>query len=129
MQFLAVAALAAGTVGQYKAQERAANLQQQSNALATRRSSIQAIREVQMKRASTINEAVSSGAMGGSAVAGGISGLGSQLGSGLGYASQQSGLSTGIANAGQRAELYGAVAKLGAFGVQKFGLPGSTQGQ
>ena len=129
MQFLSVAALVTGTVSQYKQQEKATNLQQRSNELATRRSSIQAIREVQMKRASTINEAVSSGAMGGSAVAGGISSLGSQLGSGLGYASQQTGISRNIARAGQQAELFGAVAKLGAAGVQKFGLPGSTQGQ
>ena len=129
MQFLSVAALVVGTVGQHKQQKKAADLTQKSNTLATRRSSIQAIREVQMKRASTINEAVSAGAQGGSAVAGGISGLGSQLGSGLGYASQQSGLSTDIAKAGQRAELFGAVAQLGSFGVNKYGLPGSTQGQ
>lgn len=128
-QFLAVAALVIGTIGQHKAQEKAANLQQQSNTLATRRSSIQAIREVQMKRASTINEAVSSGAQGGSAVAGGITGLGSQLGSGLGYASQQSGISTQINKANQQAELFGAVAKIGGWGVSKFGLPGSTTGQ
>lgn len=122
-------AVVAGTVGQYKAQEKSARLQQRSNTLATRRSAIQAIREVQMKRASTINEAVSSGANGGSAVAGGVSSLGSQLGSGLGYASQQSGLSNGIAKAGQQAELFGAIATVGGWGVQKFGLPGSTAGK
>lgn len=129
MQFLSVAALVVGTTQQYNQQKKAADLQQQSNALATRRSSIQAIREVQMKRASTINEAVSSGAQGGSAVAGGITGLGSQLGSGLGYASQQSGISTQINKANQQAELFGAVAKIGGWGVQTFGLPGSTTGQ
>ena len=131
-QFLAVASLVAtvvGTTQQYKAQKQAANIQQQSNNLATRRSAIQAIREVQMKRASVINEAVSSGAQGGSAVAGGITGLGSQLGSGLGYATQQSGLSKDLADAGQRAELFGAIGKLGAMGIQTYGLPGSTKGQ
>lgn len=126
---VSTAAVVAGTVGQYRAQEKAASLQQASNNLATRRSSIQAIREVQMKRASTINEAVSSGAQGGSAVAGGITGLGSQLGSGLGYASQQSGLSTQITKTNQQAELFGTVAKIGGWGVSKFGLPNTTQGQ
>jgi hypothetical protein len=128
MQFISAAALVAGTVGQYNNQKKQASLQQQSNDLATRRSSIQAIREVQMKRASVVNEAVSQGATGGSAVSGGISSLGSQLGSGLGYASQQSALSTASSNAAQRADLFGTIAKVGGYGVQKFGLPGSTTG-
>lgn len=126
---ISAAATVTGTAAQYSQQKKAADLTQKSNNLATRRSSIQAIREVQMKRAAVINEAVSAGANGGSAVAGGISGLGSQLGSGLGYASQQSGLSGDISKAGQRAEVYGAIGKLGAYGVKEYGLPGSTQGQ
>ena len=128
LPYLATAATVVGTVGAYKANERAANLQQRSNTLATRRNSIQAIREVQMKRAAVINEAVSAGANGGSAVSGGITGLGSQLGSGLGYASQQTNLSKDIAKAGQNAELFGAIAKIGGWGVKQYGLPGSTQG-
>lgn len=128
LPYLSVAAAVAGTVGQYKQNEKAANLQQQSNALSTRRSAIQAIREVQMKRAAVVNEAVSAGALGGSAVAGGISGLGSQLGSGLGFASQQTNLSKDIAKAGQQADLFGTIAKIGGWGVQQYGLPGSTQG-
>ena len=129
LPYIATAAVVAGTIGSYKANEKAANLTQRSNDLATRRNSIQAIREAQMKRASAINEAVSSGAGGGSAIAGGISSLGSQLGSGLGYASQQTDLSRGIAKAGQNAELFGAIAKIGGWGVQKYGLPGSDTSQ
>ena len=128
LPYIAVAATVAGTIGQYKQAEKAANLQQEQNDLATRRNAIQAIREVQMKRAATVNEAVSSGALGGSAVAGGITSLGSQLGSGLGYASQQTGLSADVAKANQKSDLFGAIAKIGGWGVQQYGLPGSTQG-
>jgi hypothetical protein len=53
------------------------------------------------------------GALGGSALAGGLGSLGSQLGSGLGFSSQMSGLSADIEKFQNRAATWGAVASMG----------------
>jgi hypothetical protein len=128
-QVVAAVATVAGTVGQYNSQKKAADIQNTQNTLQTRRSAVLAIREAQMKRAAVVNEAQGQGAMGGSAVAGGMSSLGSQLGSGLGFAAQYSNLSRDLSKAQQNADLFGTIAKVGGWGVQKYGLPGSTTDQ
>lgn len=105
-------------VKQYQAQERTYDIQQRQNELDARRSRVAAIREAQMKRAALVNEAASMGAQGGSAVSGGMTSLGSQLGSGLGYSSQYTNLSRDLNKASQQAEMFGALNKVAAWGYQ-----------
>lgn len=99
----------------YNAQRKAANTQERQQALATQRSARSAIREAQIKRASAQASAAALGATGGSAVEGGLSSLGSQLGSGLGFSSQMSSLSGDITNYSARAETFGGLASFGSF--------------
>lgn len=122
-------ATVAGTVASVNAQKKAARLQQEQQTLATRRSSRQAIREAQIRRAQTRSSAQALGVVGGSAEAGGMASLGSQLGSALGFSSQMSGLSKQIGMAQSRANTAGAVANLGSSVFQAaggFGAFGST---
>lgn len=116
----AVATAAAG-VAQYAQVKKAGKLSEQQNALANFRSIRQSIREAQIRRAQTYNMAAQFGGLGGSAVEGGISSLSSQLGSGLGYSSQQSGLSRGIAKAQNNAALFGSLGSLTAKGFSVSG--------
>lgn len=102
-----------GTVMQYSAQRKAAKAAQRQQNLSTQRSNRQAIREAQLQRAQAIAAGASMGALGGSALAGGLGSLGSQLGSGLGFSSQMSGLSADIEKFQQRAATWGAVAGMG----------------
>lgn len=103
----------AGTVVSYNAQKKAAAASRQQQELATSRSNRQAIREAQLKRAQAIAAGAAMGGLGGSAMAGGLSSLGSQLGSGLGFSSQMSGLSADIEKFQQRAATWGAIASMG----------------
>jgi hypothetical protein len=103
-----VASAAQGVVG-YIAQKKAAKaaaaqnaLQRKQQELATRRERRSAIRQAQIQRAQTQSAAGGAGALGGSAVSGGLGSLTSQLGSGLGYSSQQSGISGDIFSIQQR---------------------------
>lgn len=102
-----------GTVMQYKAQKKAAAASRRQQDLSTQRSNRQSIREAQLQRAQAIAAGASMGALGGSALAGGLGSLGSQLGSGLGFSSQMSGLSADIEKFQQRAATWGAVAGMG----------------
>ena len=102
-----------GTVASISQQQKAARAQAQQQQLQSRRSQRQAVREAQIRRAQTLATAQAAGAMGGSAVGGGLSSLSSQLGGTLGYASQMSGLSKEITMASSRAQTAGAVASLG----------------
>jgi hypothetical protein len=122
-----VASAAQGVVG-YIAQKKAAKaakaqnaLQRKQQELATRRQRRSAIREAQIQRAQTQSAASGAGALGGSAVSGGLGSLTSQLGSGLGYSSQQSGISGDIfniqqSNAAAQSRLGGISSAFGAFG-------------
>lgn len=103
----------AGTVVSYNAQKKAAAASRRQQELATSRSNRQAIREAQLKRAQAIAAGAAMGGLGGSAMAGGLSSLGSQLGSGLGFSSQMSGLSADIEKFQQRAATWGAIASMG----------------
>lgn len=108
----AVAAVG-GTVVSYNAQKKAAAASRRQQELATTRSNRQAIREAQLKRAQAIAAGAAMGGLGGSALAGGLSSLGAQLGSGLGFSSQMSGLSADIEKFQQRAATWGAIAGMG----------------
>ena len=102
-----------GTVMQYSAQKKAAKAAQRQQNLSTQRSNRQAIREAQLQRAQAIAAGASMGALGGSALAGGLGSLGAQLGSGLGFSSQMSSLSNDINKFQQRAATWGAIASMG----------------
>ena len=102
-----------GTVMQYSAQRKAAKAAQRQQNLSTQRSNRQAIREAQLQRAQAIAAGASMGALGGSALAGGLGSLGAQLGSGLGFSSQMSSLSNDINKFQQRASTWGAIASMG----------------
>lgn len=102
-----------GTVKSVKAQKQAAQLQQQQQMLATRQSNRAAMREAQLRRAQTLSSAQALGAVGGSAVSGGISSLGSQLGGSFGFSSQMSGLSKEIGMAQGRATNANAISSIG----------------
>jgi len=117
---MAVGAVATvvGTVKSVQAQKKSAQLQDQQQKLATRTSAIQALRESQIKKASAIASGATQGGLDSSSLAGGLSGLDAQLGSGLGYATQQSGLSTGISKAQSSADLWQAISQLGGAAYQ-----------
>ena len=127
-QFLPVigaVATVAGTVMSYSAQQRASNAAKAQQELSTRRSNRQSIREAQVRRAQALNAASQMGALGGSPIQGGIGSLGSQLGSGLGFSSQMSGISADIQRYSQQAATWGAVASIGG---NLFNLGGGVAG-
>lgn len=125
-----------GTLYSVKQQQKAAQLQQRQQELATRRSQRQAIREAQIRRAQTLASSQALGVSGGSSsVSGGLASLGSQVGGALGFSSQMSGLSGQISEATNRAAIGSAIAGIGgtAFnlgvnfgGADRFLLPAST---
>ncbi len=113
-----------------RAGREAAAVQKRQMQLRERRSRRQALRERQIRAAEVQVAGLATGAAGGSAVAGGLTGLGSQLGSGLGYASAQTGLSGIISDLGvvqqtalTRAQTGSAIAGLGMQGLSLTGLP------
>lgn len=106
----AVAAVA-GTAVAYKgyrdsrkAQRQQYEAQQRQQAAATRQSRRASIREAQIARAQTVAVASAQGAMGSSAVEGGLGSIGSQLGSGLGYSTFMSNLSGDISRYAYQAQ-------------------------
>ena len=112
---------AAGTVASISQQKKAARASQRQQQLQAQRSQRQALREQQIRRAQMQAQAQALGASGGSAVLGGMSSLSSQLGSAVGYAGQQSGLSSQITMASQRAQTAGSIAGLGMTAFQGLG--------
>ena len=108
-----------GTVKSVQMQQKSAKLQDQQQKLQNRRSAIQALREAQIKRASAIASGATQGGLDSSSLNGGISSLDSQMGSGLGYASQMSGLSSGISKAQSSADLWNAITQLGGAAYRK----------
>ena len=101
-----LALAAAGTYMSYRGQKKAADAAQKQQQITSRRSKRQAIREAQIRRAQTLAAAGGAGGLTGSAVAGGIGSLGSQLASNFGYSSQMSGLSS-LINMGQQQAGFG----------------------
>lgn len=102
-----------GTVQAGKAQKKAAAAQQQQQEVSTRRDRMQAIREMQIKRAQAISSAQGAGALDSSGATGGIGSMSSQLGSNLGFSTQMSALSANISRYTQQANKYSSIAGLG----------------
>ena len=118
----------AGTVMSYRGQKKAASAQREQQAVATRRSRRQAIREAQIRRAQSVSSAQASGTLNSSGAAGGIGSLSSQVGSEMGYSTQMSGLSAQISAGAAQASRGQAIAGLGGAAMQ-FGLDrGATFG-
>lgn len=111
-------ATVAGTAISYNAQKKAARAQDAQQALANTRSNKQAIRQMQLQRAQAMSAASMLGAAGGSSSSGGLSSLSSQLGSGLGYGSQMSGLSAQISKQLTRASIGSSIAGIGGTAFQ-----------
>lgn len=126
-----LALAAAGTYMSYRGQKKAADAAQKQQQITSRRSKRQAIREAQIRRAQTLAAAGGAGGLTGSAVAGGIGSLGSQLASNFGYSSQMSGLSSLINMGQQQAGLGQGVQALGGslmnFGLAMRGQGGTTE--
>lgn len=101
-----VALSLAGIYMQYRGQKKASDAAREQQQIGSRRSRRQAIREAQIRRAQTLAVAGGAGGLTGSAVAGGIGSLGSQLASNFGYSSQMSGLSS-LINMGQQQAGFG----------------------
>jgi type II secretory pathway pseudopilin PulG len=108
---LAIIGVGAGIASaQASAQATATQRRQaQQQAMFERR---RAIRQTIMERQLAVNIAASTGLEGGSAAAGGIASIGSQLGTNLGYGSLQSGLSNQYYQQTQRAQTLGGVSSL-----------------
>ena len=120
-------ATVASTNKAVKAQKQAteANLkiaeqQQKQQEVAYRREQRSVIREAQIRRAQGRATVQAAGVSGGSLVGGGVSSIGSQVGSTLGFGTQMSGLSSNITDLGiqsaratQRANMFGAIANIG----------------
>ena len=110
--------------------KKQAAAQQRQQQLASTRSRRQALRQAQMQRYQTLVASQELGAAGGSGVAGGLTGLQSQLGSSLGYSGMQGQLSGQISSFGvqqqvamSRAQTGSAVAGLGMQTLSMTGLP------
>lgn len=119
---------AIGYQRQAAAEAREARTEQiRANELSARRSRIRALRESQILRARTLATAEGAGAVGGSAVAGGVSALGSQLGSALGYQTQLTGINRNISVLSQNAADLTASANIASGRAQMFaGLSQAT---
>jgi hypothetical protein len=120
---ISAVATVGGTIASYSAQRKAAKAQQKQQELSTQRSQRQAIREAQIRRAQAISAGAQLGGLGGSALEGGLSSLGSQLGSGLGFSTQMSALSADISKYSSLAQTFGGIANLGLMGMQRYGAP------
>lgn len=107
------AASVVGTIQAGKAQKKQAAAQQQQQEVSTRRDRMQAIREMQIKRAQAISSAQGAGALDSSGAIGGIGSMSSQLGSNLGFSTQMSALSANISRYAQQASKYSSIAGLG----------------
>jgi len=103
----------AGTLASVSAQRKEASLRRKQQAVATRRSRRQAIRQAQITRAQAIATAQGAGALQSSGTTGGIGAISSQLGEQLGFSTQMSGLSRDIGSAASRASTFGSLGQLG----------------
>lgn len=111
----------AGTAIAYSSQKKASRTAQRQQELQTARERRQAIREAQIRRAQTAAAASAQGATGSSSVSGGMSSLGSQLGSGLGFSTAMSAMSSDINRYNQRAQTWSAIAGIGSNMFQSAG--------
>lgn len=129
---IAAVATVGSTVASVDAQKRAtaanvkiANEQRKQDELNYRRQQRAAIREAQVRRAQGMASTQAAGVAQGSLTGGGISSIGSQVGSTLGFGTQMSGISQNITNLGiqsaratQQANMFGAIANIGSSAFQ-----------
>ena len=123
LNLLSFGATIAAVSGQAKAQKQITEQQQQQQKLQVQQQRRQAIRQAQLQRAQASVAAQAYGAGGSSAIGGGISSLGSQLGGQLGFSSQMSGISRNITALQGDYAKWGAIGELGSVG---FGLTGGS---
>lgn len=102
-----------GTVKSAQARQQQVRLQERQQTVATRRSRRQAVRQMQLQRASAVAGSVGAGSFGGSGSFGGIGSLGSQLGEQMGFSTQMSGISSGINMAQRKAVTWDTIGQLG----------------
>lgn len=102
-----------GTIQSYRQGRKASKAQEQQQELSDRRERMQAIRQAQIQRASSVMSAVGSGSAESSGAAGGIGAISSQLGTQMGYGSQMTALSKDIGAASSRQSMWGGMANLG----------------
>ena len=121
LNLLSFGATVAGVAGQAKTQKKITEQQQQQQKLQVQQQRRQAIRQAQLQRAQASVAAQAYGAGGGSAISGGLSSLGSQIGGQLGFSSQMSGISRNITALQGDYAKWGAIGELGAIGFQTFG--------
>lgn len=111
----------AGTVASFSQQKKATEAQEKQQKLQARRSQRQLIREAQIRRASAMNAAGQMGGLGGSAISGGVTSLGSQTGEALGFSNTMTNLSRQISSASNMATLFSDASKLGFAAYNFFG--------
>ena len=104
-----------------RSQRIAADASRRQKANQARRSRMAAIRQAQQRRALMRTEGESRGMFGGSALAGGLGGVSSSLGSALGYSTQQGALSNIIGVESSNASRYSGLSNMG-FGMMNLGL-------
>ena len=109
----------ATTIKSANEQKKAATLQQEQERQDTRRSQRMAIRERQIRQARLLALGADTGALGSSAISGGLGSLSSQTGEALGFSNMMSGLSQRITALGQSTNAWQGVSDL-AFGFSKF---------
>ena len=126
-QVTAAVATVAGTADAAAQRRKSSNLQMQAATLQNRRSQRQALREQQIRQSQMQVGAQALGASGGSGVAGGLSGLSSQLGSNLGYSGQLSGINNAITMANQAAANSQGIADFGGMAFKTLGGPAALQ--
>ena len=104
-----------------RSQQIAADASRRQRANQARRSRMQALRQAQQRRAMMRVEGEAKGMFGGSALAGGLGGVSSSLGSELGYSTQQGALSNIIGVESSNASRYSGLSQMG-FGMMNLGL-------
>ncbi len=127
LAYIAIGTQAVGTIASANEQRKAGKAAQRQYAAEERKSEVQnvrsvrqQIREARLAQASMTNVAAQTGAMGSSALAGGVSSVGSQLSGNLNYMQQIAKENTAIgaaaaagAQASSNAAIYGSIGQLG----------------
>ena len=108
-----LAIAAGGAVMSIKAQQEAASQQKKLNNVNARRDRRRAIRESRMARAQVLNTGAQVGAGESSAVSGGVSSVGAQMGSNLGFSTQTQALGNNITNANARDSMFQGISSIG----------------
>jgi hypothetical protein len=121
---LAVGGITMGVTGMIDSQKqagKAAKMQQAMESRKAQRSQLQALREAQIQRAMLTQRSATSGTMGSSGFAGGMSSIGSQLAGNIGFSREMTAFGQGISRYNQQANRSAALGQLG-FQAASFGM-------